>query len=168
MDYSERLCNDAKETGDEITAAPYIIGSILIAWMSIESFINNMLQDFSSLPEGIFTVHEKGFLEEKQVKFISKGAEAGTFQVEKKDDYKRLEDKILFLLAKCGQKSGLSKGSTIWQDFEKIKTVRNSLSHPKRTRDIKLTLNDSEAAIRVARDVISFVSRQVWKKKVTW
>lgn len=168
LDYSERLHNDAREAGNEIAAYPYIIGSILMAWMSIESFINNMLQDFSSLPEGIFTVHEQGFLEERQVRFISKGAEAGTFQVGGKDDYKRLEDKIQFLLAKCGRKNKLNKGATIWQDFEKIKTVRNALSHPKRTRDIKLTLNDAGEAIEVARDVISFVSRQVWKKQIKW
>jgi hypothetical protein len=166
--YAEQLYEDAKNKTDEPAANPYIIGSILNSWMSMESFINNMMQDFTCLPEEIFTIHERGFLEEKQVRFADKGRKAGTFYLENKQEYRRLEDKVLFLLAKFGKSRTVDRGTHIWQRFEKIKDKRNALSHPRRTKIIELTLKDAQEAIEVAKSVISLVSKEVWKKSVTW
>jgi hypothetical protein len=136
--------------------------------MSIESFTNSMMQDFSSLPANIFTIHERGFLQEKQVRFSNKGAEARTFRMENKDEYRRLEDKIVFLIAKFGKSKMVNKGSNIWQRFEKIKDIRNALSHPKKTREIELTLNNAQEALEVAKSLITLVSKEVWKKSIKW
>lgn len=168
LDYAEQLYNDAMSKGEERNATPYIIGSILNSWMSIESFINNMMQDFASLPEEMFTIHEKGFLEEKQVRFANKGTKAGAFCIENKEEFRRLEDKILFLIAKFGKGKTINKGTHIWQRFEKIKNKRNTLSHPKKNRDIELILEDAKEAIEVAKSVITLVSREVWKKPIKW
>lgn len=168
LNYAERLCEDAKKTGEGRQSTPYLIGSILNSWMSIESFINNMMQDFTSLPEEMFTIHEKGFLEEKQVRFASKGIKAGTFYLENKEEFRRLEDKILFLIAKFGKSKVVDKGTSIWQRFERIKDKRNALSHPKRNREITLTLKDAQEAIDVAKNVITLVSKEVWKKPIKW
>lgn len=168
LHYAESLYEDARDKSQGGSAAPYIIGSILNSWMSIESFINNMMQDFASLPEGVFTIHERGFLEEKQVRFANNGNKAGTFCLGNKEEFRRLEDKILFLIAKFGRGKGASKGTHLWQRFQEMKDKRNTLTHPRRTRAIKLTLEDAQEAIDVAKNVIDFVSQEVWKRPVRW
>jgi len=168
LDYAELLYKDAQTKGEGRGSVPYIIGSILNSWMSIELFINNMMQDFASLPDNMFTIHERGFLEEKQVRFANRGAKAGLFFLENKEDFKRLEDKILFLIAKFGKSKAVDKGTHIWQQFEKMKDKRNALSHPRRSKNIELTLRDAEQAIAVAKDVIALVSKEVWKKPIRW
>jgi hypothetical protein len=168
LEYANRLYEDAKDKGEGPASIPYVIGSILNSWMSIESFINNMMQDYASLPESMFTIHERGFLEEKQVRFISRGHNAGRFCLGNKEEFRRLEDKIFFLIARFGKRRNVNKGSLIWQQFEKMKDKRNMLSHPKRNRKIELTLKDAEEAIDVAKNVISLVSKEVWKKHIKW
>jgi hypothetical protein len=168
LNHAELLYEDAKQKSEGRNAHPYIIGSMLNSWMSIESFINNMMQDFTSLPKEMFTIHERGFLEEKQVRFTNKGIKAGTFSLENKEEYRRLDDKILFLIAKFGKSKTVDKGTHIWQRFEKIKDKRNALSHPKRNREIELTLKDAQEAIEVAKSVIALVAKEVWKKPIKW
>lgn len=168
LKYAERLHEDAQEKGEGKRAYPYIIGSILNSWMSIESFINNMMHDFASLPNDIFTIHERGFLKEHQVRFEDRGAKAGTFYIGKQEEFRRLEDKILFLIAKFGKNKTVNKGAHLWQRFEKMKVMRNTLSHPKRNREIELTLADAKESIDVAKEVISLVSEEVWKKPIKW
>lgn len=168
MDYAERLYNDAESKGKVESANPYIIGSILTSWMAIESFVNNRMQDLASLPGDMFTVHERGFLEEKHVRFATKGDKAGTFYLEDKEEFRRLEDKILFLIAKSGRSKRIDKGTSLWQRFEKIKNKRNNLTHPRGDREIKLTAKDAQEAIEVAKSVINLVSKEVWGKPVQW
>lgn len=168
LEYAERLCEDAQNKSEGRGSNPYIIGSILNSWMSIESFINNIMQDFASLPEKMFTIHERGLLEEKQVRFVNKGTKAGNFFLENREEFRRLEDKILFLIARFGKSKAVDKGTYIWQQFEKMKDKRNALSHPKRSRKIELTLKDAQEAIEVAKSVITLVSREVWRKPVKW
>lgn len=168
LGYADQLYEDAKSKCESKSSIPYIIGSILNSWMSIELFINNMMQDFASLPEGMFTVHERGFLEEKQVRFSNKGNKKGTFCLENKEEFRRLEDKILFLIVKFGKSHDVDKGAPIWQRFEKIKNIRNILSHPKKDKEIKLSLKDAHEAIEIAKIVIAFVSREVWGKPIKW
>lgn len=168
MDYAELLYEDAKGKREGRNARPYIIGSILNSWMSIESFINNMMQDFASMPKEMFTIYERGFLEEKQVRFVNKGSDAGTFKVENKEEYRRLEDKILFLIVKFGKSKTVDKATLIWQRFGKIRDKRNALSHPKRNREIDLTLKDAQEALDVAKNVIALVSMEVWRKPIKW
>jgi len=168
LDYAEKLYDDAKSEDKKGDANPYIIGSILNSWMSIESFINNMMQDFASLPEDMFTIHERGFLEEKQVRFANKGDKAGTFYLENKEEFRRLEDKILFLVAKFGKSRSVDKGAPLWQRFERMKDKRNTLSHPRKNQEIELTLKDAQEVIEVAKSVITLVSREVWKKPIKW
>lgn len=168
IDYSVLLYEDAKSTGSPRKRNAFIIGSILNSWAGIESFINNMMQDFASLPEDMFTVHERGFLEEKQVKLSTRGANIGTFCLENKDEYKRLEDKIAFLIARFGKNKKIEKGTAFWQRFEKIKKKRNRLTHPRRNEEIKLSLEDAKDAHDVSKEVIEFVFSEVWKKQIIW
>lgn len=142
-----------------------LIPAILLAWISIESFINNMLDDFASLPPNLFELHERALLLEQRVRFIDEGANKGTFNLERKE-YRRLEEKIFFLLAKFGKNNHLSKGDKLWQDFEILKDLRNDLMHPRKHSEIKLDITIANNSIESAKNIIIFVAKNVWKKSV--
>jgi hypothetical protein len=173
LDYADRLCRQAHGTDHRGCPNAYVIGSILSSWMSIESFINNMMGDFAKLPPDMFSVHERGFLQEKQVLFETAGDDAGTFRLDRKPDFRHLEDKILFLIAKFGGQPR-DKGkkhvrqTDLWRRFQEIKKKRNALSHPRRAEPLELSPDDARDAIQVARGIIEFVSQAVWKKPVKW
>ena len=132
--------------------------------MAVESFINNMMKDFASLPEGLFTIHERGFLEEGYVQFESDGQKAGEFILTSRREYKKLEDRILFLIAKFGG-SKLDKGSRLWQRFERSKEIKNRLSHPRKTSIPVLCAEDAKTTLDVAKEIIQLVSSNVWKRQ---
>lgn len=167
LNYAQRLHDQAREAPNHHTALPYLIGSILSAWISIESFVNNMLQDYAALPPNTFSVHERAFLEEKQVQFTRSGKDAGRFIMNKTPEFKRLEDKIMFLIAKFGG-GNLDKGGQLWQKFERVKKKRNTLSHYRRDSDIQLQEKDSKEAIELVRELIEFLSKRIWNRRVTW
>jgi hypothetical protein len=133
--------------------------------MAVESFINNMMSDFASLPESLFTVHEQGFLSERAVSFSASGANAGRFELTNRTEYKRLEDKILFLLARFSG-DAVNKGDSLWQRFGKAKETRDHLTHPKKDIDVLPMPSDARNALEVARDIIGLVSSKVWGKSV--
>jgi hypothetical protein len=165
--YSEKLCQDADGKNDA-KGNPYIIGSILNSWIAIEFFINNMMQDFASLPEDLFTLHEKGILEEREVQFTTEGDNGGTFQLSNRVKFWRLEDKIMFLIARFGKSKAVDKGTTLWQRFERMKEKRNSLTHPRRGKEVTLILEDAQEAIEVSKEIITLVSSEVWRKTPKW
>jgi hypothetical protein len=138
----------------------------ILAWSAIESFINNMLDDFGSLPESMFQFHERAFLLETRIKFIDRGNELGRFALDG-TEYRRLEDKIGFLIAKFGQaRQRVRKGDTLWQDFEDFKETRDRLIHPRRDKEVSLDIRKARKYISTSKKIIQFVSQHVWKKKV--
>ena len=60
------LAEDEVERSSE--ANWLLIPATILAWSAIESFVNNMLDDFSTLPEGIFELHERAFLLDEEDK----------------------------------------------------------------------------------------------------
>lgn len=171
LDFAERFLSNADNAcaqGQDRLATSYIIASILLSWIGIESFVNNMLEDFAALPQDIFTVHERGFLVERTVEFSASGETAGEFCLTNRPDYKRLEDKILFLVAKFGGGTKLDKGGPLWQKFQAVKQNRNLLSHPRRGQDLNLSLDAASDALQVAQAVIDVLAERVWGKPVYW
>ena len=165
--YSEQLYEDALLKSNIYDNNQYIIGCILISWMAIESLANDVMQDFAYLPK-YFSIHERGFLEEKKVKFINKGKDLGTFSLSKENEFHRLEEKILFLIVKLGKTKKVDKGSNVWQMFDKFEGIRNALTHPKRKRQIKLTNKDAEESIDMAKSMISLLYNEIYGKKMKW
>lgn len=161
--YAERLHDQAVGATNQEAATPYLIGSILTSWISLESFVNSMMQDYANLPLDILSVHERAFLGERQVQFNRAGKDAGTFTIGSSQEFKRIEDKVLFLLAKFGD-GKVDKGGTLWQKFEKVKSKRNALTHYRRGNDTEVTVKDSREAIDLVKEVIEFLSKKVWKK----
>jgi hypothetical protein len=139
--------------------------SILFSFMALESFTNNMMADFTTLPSGLLTPHEQGFLAEKVVELADSGKNAGKFEVTNKQRYQSLEYKIMFLVARFS-KDTVDKGSTLWQRFQKMKDIRDSLTHPRKDITQITSPKDAQEAISVSKEIIELVSQKVWKKKV--
>ena len=166
LDYAGRcLMNAMSEEPDSIW---FLIPSCILAWSAIESFVNNMLDDFASLDPKTFDLHEQSFLWEKRLLFVNHGEKIGQFVLEGKE-YRKLEDKIFFLIAKSGGR-GLKnvKGMTLWQQFENFKETRDSLVHPRRNKEIDLKNEMVEDFIETSKQIIQLISRNVWKKEVTF
>jgi hypothetical protein len=139
--------------------------SILFSFMALESFINNMMSDFTELPSGLLTPHEQGFLAERVVELIDSGSNAGKFEVTNRQRYQNLEYKIMFLVARFSQDT-VDKGSALWQKFQKMKDIRDILTHPRKDTTKVPSPSDAEEAIEVAKAIIQLVSQKVWGKKV--
>ena len=74
---------------------------------------------------------------------------------------------MLFLIAKFGNEK-IDKGGKLWQKFEKVKKKRNTLSHYRKDSDIELTSQDSQEAMELVKELIEFLSKQIWKKPLKW
>ncbi len=159
-------CCQAFVDGNDAKGQRCAIASVLFSFMAIESFINNMMEDFVSLPVGLFTIHERGFLEERRVQFESFGQQAGEFILTKQQEYRSLEDKILFLIAKFSGSPKLDKGSSLWQKFDRSKNIRDKLSHPRKDSTPILCADDAKTSLDVAKEIIQLVSTKVWKIRV--
>lgn len=143
-----------------------LILAIIFTWSAIESFINNMFDDFGALPETNFQLHERAFLLEKRIKFCDSGNNLGKFSLEG-TEYRRLEDKITFLISKFGHpKNKVNKGDTLWQDFMNLKEARDRLIHPHKGKEVSLNIGDTNKYLETAKKIIQLVSQNVWKKKV--
>lgn len=165
---AEYFFEEAEKQGNPRLQEPLVIATILFSWIAIESFINSMMQDFAAVEGNYFSIHEKGFLLEKQVALEQSGQNAGIFSLTNKQSYNRLEDKILFLLAKVGSAAPSFKQSSLWSNFSSMKQQRDTITHPRTIGESKNTLKDAELAIQVAKDIISEISQEIWKKKVLW
>lgn len=168
LECSEALLEEIEHYEKGRSKQAYLIGSILISWIALEACINSIMEDFSRLPEDFLSTHERGFLQEKSVKLKDRGDDAGEFYITDQQEFKRLEDKILFLLAKFGSGRKILRGDTLWQRFDAIKVKRNSLVHPKKDKATVIGIEDAREAIEVAKGIISFLSKEVWKQEVKW
>ncbi len=167
LDYADKYIKFAEK---EFVKSPNIewllIPSIVLSWIAVESFINNMFADFSALPEDLFELHERALLLEKKLKFIDHGKNIGKFVLDQ-TEYRKLEEKIFFLIAKFSKKKKKKfKGDTLWQEFQKFRTIRNEIMHPRKRIELRLTINDTKKYLQTAKDIIKFVSNHVWGKSV--
>lgn len=163
--YSDKYIQLAEsETGDQLK---FLIPSILLSWIAIESFINNIMDDFGSLQEDLFNLHERSLLLEKKVVFIDSGEDIGKFKLGQ-TEHRRLEEKILFLITKFGNLNNSYKGDTLWQQFEEMKDTRNKILHPRRCSKLDLTIGNAYKYLDVSKNIIQFVSQNVWHKKITF
>jgi hypothetical protein len=165
LDYAERcLLNTMNE---EPKSDWYLIPACILAWSAVESFVNNMLDDFASLEPNTFDLHERAFLLEKRLLFVNYGLDIGKFILEGKE-YRKLEDKIFFLIARSGGRDLKNvKGETLWQQFEHFKEIRDALVHPRRDKDIHLKQEIVEEFIHISKQIIKLISKKVWKREVT-
>jgi hypothetical protein len=168
ISFSEKFhleAEEAKESENLNKSARCAMASLLFSWISIETFVNNMLDDFSTLPD-FFQLHERALLEEKEVEFITSGANAGTFNLSNRASFKRLEDKIMFLVSKVNDGETLNKGDALWHSFNQFKEKRNYLTHPKKQVEFEISIDDSKKSNETAKAIISYLGLKVWKTKI--
>jgi hypothetical protein len=163
-EFYERGCESLKSDVKADTRRCFT-ASVLLSFISLESFINNMMEGFAELKE-IFSIHEIGFLKELSVQLENSGKFAGEFIITNKQEYKRLEDKILFLIAKFSDGPRIDKGSQLWQNFMICKDIRDKLAHPRENKEIELSSEDTKLVIDTITDVIKLVAGKVWKQKI--
>ena len=165
LEFADRYIRMARSETTQSNLELYLVPSILFSWIAIELFINNMLDDFNSLPENMFELHEKAFLLERRLKFESEGLNIGKFVLDQ-TEYRRLENKIFFLIAKFSPGEKNLRGDSLWQNFERFKSVRNKLVHPRRETDLTTSISDAENYLENAKEIIKFVSKRVWGKSI--
>lgn len=168
LGYAERYLMLAEDKDRQPPDATWLLApATILAWAATESFVNDMLDDFGSLPEDLFELHERAFLLEKRLSFVDRGNEMGQF-VLKDTEYQRLGDKILFLVARFGGSADryISRGGTLWQNFQAFKKARDNLVHPRRGQEIELSIEKVQEYVEVAKAVIELVSQRVWKRRV--
>ena len=169
----QELIQDAQWFCDQAETAPkgsiiqgrFSTASILFSFMALESFINNMMSDFTALPSGLLAPHEQGFLAERVVELADSGVNAGNFEITTKRRYQSLEYKIMFLVARFSGDT-VDKGSNLWQKFQQMKDIRDLLTHPRKDITRAPLPVDAGEAIVVAKDIIQLVSQKVWGKMV--
>lgn len=164
--YAEKQLSIAEDQmADGKDASWLLIPATIMAWSSIESFVNNMLDDFSQLPEGVFELHERAFLQEKKLKLMDRGEKLGQFVLEG-TEYHSLEDKIFFLMAKFSKSPKSNRGDSLWQGFQRFKLARDNLVHPRRGSEQNVSVPEIKQYIQTAKQVIQLLSEQVWKKPI--
>jgi hypothetical protein len=167
IDYSSKYLRLAEEENARGKNTDWLtVPAIILAWSAIESFVNSRCDDLGSLPEDMFQLHERAFLEEKRLRFENSGANIGKFLIEG-SEYQALENKIFFLLCKLGSKDATNlKGGSLWGRFQDFKGARDGLVHPRQFKDIDLDLSKVGGYIETAKEVIQTVSQRIWNKKV--
>ncbi len=144
-----------------------LIPATILAWSAIESFVNNRLDDFGSLPESVLQLHEKAFLLEQKVRLANRGSKVGQFILEGAE-YNRIDDKIFFLIAKFGRRGTqkLTRGDVLWQHFETFKNARDALVHPRQNKQVTLDIKKVKQFVSTSKEIIRLVSKNVWNKEV--
>lgn len=169
LGYAEAHLMRAQGESEESREVDWLlIPATILAWSAIEAFVNNMLDDFGSLPAEIFELHERALLLEKKIKFLQSGDQIGKFILEGKE-FRRLEDKIFFLIAKFSQQDNLNiKGDSLWQRFEDFKETRDALIHPRRDKEVHLSVKHVESFIETSKALILLISAHVWSKQISF
>jgi hypothetical protein len=168
LNFAEKQLMLAQESSSKfVDPNALLIPATILAWSAIESFVNNRLEDFGSLPETRLQLHERAFLLEKKVKLVDSGERIGQFVLEG-TEYNRLEDKIFFLISKFGGRgtTKVKKGDQLWQRFKKFKDTRDALIHPRQKRSIPLSISKVQQFIDTTKDIIRLISEKVWRKKI--
>lgn len=167
LNFSEKYIRNAEDDCIKSSNSDWLlIPSIILAWTAIESFVNNRLFDYGSLPENIFELHERAFLLEKKLKFNESGENLGSFCLEG-NEYRRLEDKIFFLISKFSSKKESDlKGKSLWQNFQEFKTLRDNILHPRTDKEIDIDINAAKKHLDTSKSIIQLISAHLWGKKV--
>lgn len=167
LEYSEKYLKKAGEIHKSKNNIEWLlIPSILLSWIAIESFVNNMIDDFNQLPNDIFELNERAFLLEKKLRFSDSGDTVGNFYIDKTDEYKRIEDKIFFLIAKFSKGKKKIKQGKLWQGFKKFKETRDKIVHPKKNKEYSININEVEEFLNCSKEIINFISKNIWGKPV--
>ena len=166
--FAERCCARTRSaTAEGADASPEdLMASILFSWISLEAFVNSMLITEASSRSRRFDLAERAFLNEREIEFVDHGSKAGELRLSKRQYFPRLDDKILFLLRKCGINSVNVKGGSLWTRFVQFRDRRNAIAHPRRTNPVDLCRRDATDGIEIAKEMIKLLAAEIWAKEI--
>jgi len=146
------------EKSDKFLREMYIKASIAFAWFGLEGVINLITSDFLVLKN--LPLHEKAFIEEKNIEF-----QEGEFKINGKR-YRSTKDKLLYLLKNFGNYNMSQKG-ILWNKLNNLEEMRNALVHPKGSPSIKkFKEKNAEEGLKTVISIIEILYKKIYKKDI--
>lgn len=71
-----------------------------------------------------------------------------------------------FLIAKFSKGNKKIKQGKLWQGFKKFKETRDKIVHPKKNKEYSININEVEEFLNCSKEIINFISENVWGKPV--
>jgi hypothetical protein len=147
------LAKAAEGGADEAGRDAYLHATIMLAFCGLEAHVN-AVADEMVFTKGL-SVHERAILLERDVKL-----EDGKFRLKNNLKMYRLEDRILFLMARFSADPIENKA---WQAaLRSATTFRNQLTHPKDATIISVA--NAEAAILSVVETLDALYLSIYKK----
>lgn len=137
---SYNLALEARKAGGEKAAKRYYRAAVFCAVGAMEAFVNFVGE----------TLEKGGKTEKYEIAFITDrkfGIEGDRFKVLRQMEFRRLDEKLRFLLRKYAQGYSIS-GDASWPQFIEFKRFRDSLVHPRKDED-ETTLGEYDSRIKV-------------------
>jgi hypothetical protein len=132
--------NQAKASkSDEALAKRFFRASIFSSFSAIEAYINFIGVTFEI--GKVFKPFEIALLTDKKFEFNGK-----EFELTEKLEFKRLEDKLKFILNKFIPEFNFEK-EKCWSSFKEFKKLRDELTHPKKEED-ELTITQYDVKVK--------------------
>jgi hypothetical protein len=154
---SNYFMNEAKKCDqDSSSQQRFVRASILSAWAGFEGWINKTCFDLAKTLKNL-TVHDRGFLLEKKVELKN-----GLFNLSNSDNYETIEHKIEFLVINIAH-GRLDKKNRYWKNFKAVKGIRDSIVHPKETRNMACSIVDCDLTIETLKYYIALLAKKVYK-----
>lgn len=124
-----------------------------------EGWINKTCDDFASTSQSL-SLSEVSFLIEKKVEIKN-----GEFVISKIDKYETTENKLEFLLRKFSNYK-IDKSRIHWQNYRLSKKVRDSIMHPKKNRNSKISIRNAQTNLDTLKYFLELLSKKLYNKKL--
>lgn len=108
----------------------YLRVAVFAAASALESFLNYLADGFET--NQALQPYELALLLDRKF-----ALENGKFEISKQTEFRRLEDKLRFLLARYCPKFSLA-ATPAWSAFDAFKRLRDDITHPREEKDIGL------------------------------
>ena len=154
-EFARTLLEEAKrylEKASEEKLSAHLHAALILAFSSLEAYINSISYDFKDRPE--LCLHERGLLLEKDVRLVN-----GEFVLTEGLKITRLEDRVKFLHLRFSGRP-LETSHAHWSRLVDALTLRNSLTHPKKS--VEITESSVAQAIQAIIDIIDDLYRAIY------
>lgn len=150
----------AREKEDSLRSSDaFCRASLLVGFASFEAFLHSVSMDFVDSEHPDLSMHDIGFLREKEVGLDADGA----FKISDKNKYVRLEDRVLFLYRRFSGKK-FDRTKSFWSLLQSGIKLRNEIVHPKeyQTLSPKIVAQTLTAIL----ETMDYISFGIYKKKL--
>jgi hypothetical protein len=150
-------CREKEGNGRSVDA--FCRASLLVGFASLEAFLCSVATDFIDSRHPDLSVHDLGFLSEKEVNVDVNGA----FAISDRTKFSRLEDRILFVYRRfSGTKFDRTK--SFWSTLQSGIKLRNEVVHPKNYQSLSPQM--VAQSITAVLEVMNYISIGVYKRKL--